>query len=68
MAREHGDLRVEFELYYCLMQVGERRMTVFQTLDPTPAVFLPGLEINAHLAPDRRTIPATLGQLPSWKE
>ena len=21
MAREHGDLRVEFELYYCLMQV-----------------------------------------------
>ena len=22
MAREHGDLRVEFELYYCLMQAG----------------------------------------------
>ena len=22
MAREHNDLRIEFELYYCLMQVG----------------------------------------------
>jgi len=27
MAREHGDLRVEFELYYCLMQVGESGLT-----------------------------------------
>lgn len=52
MAREHNDLRIEFELYYCLMQVLRSTHILLRTGGHQPRVYGIGRAKQEHIKGD----------------